>query len=87
MDFIRCNIDEITRLNWMLFIAFEHNSLAFEHKHLMFVGVAVFRCVAIRLNGTLAHGKIRSAICIVDQPTDTTALGPLHLDFCRFDLI
>ena len=40
-----------------------------------------------RSDQKFAHRKMRSTVGIVDQPPDTTALRPLHLDVCRFDLI
>src|SRR5689334_6799772 len=57
---------------WMFDIALQHHALPFQHEHFVLIGMAVFRRKSAWGNFELAHGKIRSAVFLVDQPAHAT---------------
>ena len=61
-------------------IPFEHHPFAFEHKHFVFVIVAVPRRVSAGGDFELAHGKSGRAVGLPQQRADRATVGPFHID-------
>jgi hypothetical protein len=70
----------VARMQRVLDVPFEHDAVAFEHKNLVFVRVAVFWRISAWFDFELPHGKIGRALLLIDQPANLAADGALHGD-------